>query len=32
MIESSKTFDHRLVLDAIHNGIVAIDGEGVIKI
>jgi len=30
MIESSKTFDHRLVLDAIHNGIVAIDGEGVI--
>jgi len=31
-MKSSKTFDHRLVLDAIHNGIVAIDGEGVIKI
>ena len=29
-MKSSKTFDHRLVLDAIHNGIVAIDGEGVI--
>jgi PAS domain S-box-containing protein len=29
-MKSSKTFDHRLVLNAIHNGIVAIDGEGVI--
>lgn len=29
-MKSSKTFDHRLVLDTIHNGIVAIDGEGVI--
>lgn len=29
-MKSSKTFDHRLVLDAIYNGIVAIDGEGVI--
>jgi len=29
-MKSSKTFDHCLVLDAIYNGIVAIDGEGVI--
>ena len=29
-MKSSKTFDPRLVLNAIYNGIVAIDGEGVI--
>ena len=29
-MKSSKTCDHRLVLDAIYNGIVAIDREGVI--